>query len=654
MAFDSSKVDLSSLSQIAPDENIDPFNLGKAGDDNLDFMMTEAAKIEPDEHVKVMNLSQESGIPEFAVKADPVAIEQELTRSQFDFTELSERNPKTANFLRDDFNNSIVAQDDVGVMQAIEDIFDFGKTFKDIGETIKVGFESQGAGLGLTGADLTPNRIQDLVPISALPIGMESEAYRISEQLAENFGITTDEQLQEAKKEAVDKFLTELRELHEKRAELTPEDLNLLEQGVRSGIESLANMAPGMALMVLSGGRAAPLLTTIGIQTFGGSYGEGRAEGLTPQEAAWFAGIDAAIEVGTELLPTKTLETIITGQSKGLKKEALKFIVREMGTEQLATLGQDLNSLGFGLNEQLEQALADGDYSEAAMIQLRQQAVTAIATVVAGGAQITAATGLRKTIESLVQDENANQTKSDIEQQKLDQLNEQAEKSKLRERDKELFKQFVEQADGENNTHVFIDGAQTSLYLQDKTRDEIESDPALKLLDAQAREASNLGTDVQIPVADFTADVAGTEHFAELRDSMTMSDEAVSPFRQDQVKQETESFIRNLMEEAQENTSEYVEAQEIYNTVRDQLVDTGTVNAANASIMAQIVPAWATAQARRQGKTVQQVYQDSGLVIEGPATGERARLEGEMVLTHVEPKLTSDLHDMAEGITLKI
>lgn len=623
MPLDLEKIDLGGFG-ISEEDNI-----GDELNTRVRANMDEALKINPDQHSKITDLSQQSGVPEFAVESDPAQVEHELKLDNIDFSQMSKRNPNTAKYLTD-FNNSVIAQDDIDVMTAIEDIFDFGKTFENIGESILTGFSSQGAGLGLAGADMTPDRIQNLVPLSALPIGMESEAYTISEQLAENFGITTDEQLQEAKKESVDRFLTELRELHEKRAELTPEDLNTLEQGVRAGIESLAIMAPGAALMVLSGGRAAPLLTTMGIQTFGESYGEGRAEGLTPQEAAWFGGIDAAIEVGTELLPTKTLETIITGSSKGLKKDALKFIVREMGTEQLATLGQSLNSYAFGLDEQMEQAET---VAEMVQIQLQRQAVTAIATVVAGGAQIAAATGVRKSIEVLIQDENNKQNKSDIEQQKIDRLNEQSEKSKLRERDKESFKQFVEEADGENNTHVFIDGAQTALYLQDKTREEIEADPALKLLSEQAREASAQGNDVQIPVAEFAAEIAGTEHYAELRDSMTMSDETISPFRQEQATQETETYVRSLMEEAQESASEYVEAQEIYSTVRDQLIDTGQVTPANASIMAQIVPAWATAQARRQGKTVQQIYQDSGLVIEGPLTGERARLEGEMVLT---------------------
>jgi hypothetical protein len=617
-------------------ENIDLGGFGIGDDDNtqpevnteLRANMNEALKIDPDQHAKTTNLSKQSGVPEFAVESDPAQVEHELKLDNIDFAEMSVRSPNTAKYLTD-FNNSVIAQDDIDILQSIEDVFDFGKTFENISESISTGFSAQEAGLRMVGVDMTPDRIEDLIPMGVMPIGMEMESLNISREIARQYGVETDEQLQQLKEESTETVLTELRDLHQKRADLTPEDLNLLEEGVRAGIESLANMAPGFGLMLASGGRAAPMLATIGVQTFGDSYGQGRAEGLTPQEAGWFASIDAAIEVGTEILPTGTLETILTGKSTGMTKSALKFLVQEMGTEQLATLGQSLNSFAFGLDEQMEQAETVGEMVD---IQLRRQAVTAIATVVAGGAQAAAVTGIRKSVEALTQDEAKKETQGEIEQRKIDTLNEKSTESKLRERDKESFKQFVEEADGENNTHVFIDGAQTALYMQDKTPEEIAADPALKMLSEQAREASGTGGDVQVPVADFAAEIAGTEHYEALRDSMTMSAETMAPFRQDQAKQETETYVRNLMEEAQESASEYVEAQEIYTTVRDQLIDTGQVTPANSSIMAQVVPAWATAQARRQGKTVQQVYQDAGLVIEGPQTGEAARLAGEQVL----------------------
>ena len=640
-----------------PDLDLNKIDLGSFGlneedqqQSQLNANMTEAVKVNPDQHAQTTKLSKESGVPEFAVQSNPEQIEQKLKLDQINLEGMTQRAPKTSKFLTADVNNSVIAQEDVvtNLLEGIE------KTFDGMGRSIGVGFDIQGRGLLLAGNEATSSRIDDLIPAGAMPIGMEFEAQRLSREFASNMGIETDEQLATAKAEASDRLIGEIVELQKERQALTPEDMNIVQEGVRAGVESLANMAPGIGLTILSGGRTAPLLVTIGAQTFTGSYGEGRAEGLTVEEARWFASIDAAIEVGTELLPTKTLEKLITGKSKGLTKGALKFAVQEMGTEQLATLGQTLNSFMFGLDKELENAESA---EEMINIQLRRQAVTAIATVVAGGAQIGAATAVNKTINKLTQTEQEQATQGDIEQRNIDKLSADSAKSKLRERDVESFKQFIREADGENNTHVFIDGVQTSLYLQSKTREEIEADPALKTLANAARESRATGADVAVPVDDFMGDVAGTEAATELREHMTMSEETVSPFRQEQHEVETKAYVETLMEEAQENASEYVEAQEIYTTVRDQLIDTGAVNAANASIMAQVVPAWATAQAARSGKTVQQVYTDAGLTIEGPQTGELARLEGEQVLTQpvqTAREVQSSLTEEFDGLKLSL
>lgn len=613
--------------------NLENIDLGSFGinqeqqtQKQLNANMSEAVKVNPDQHNEVLKTSEASGVPAFAVKTDPTSVQNKLKLDQIDLDGMAERAPATSNFLTSDVNNAVIAQEDV-MDHLLEDI---EETFRGMGRSIGIGFDIQTRGLLLAGNEATSSRVDDIIPASAMPLGMEMEAMRLSREFASNLGIETDEQLAEAKQEATDRLVGEIQSLQAERKALTPEDLSIVQEGIRAGVESLANMAPGIGLTLLSGGRAAPLLVTAGAQTYAASYGEGRAEGLTPEEAQWFATIDAAIEVGTEILPTGTIERVLTGKSTGLKKDALKFVVQEMGTEQLATALQTINSFMFGLDEELENAQSAQEIID---IQLRRQAVTAIATIVAGGTQITAASAVNKTVAKLTQKEQDLQNQGDTEQKNLDTLNDRAEKSKLRERNVEAFKQFVREADGENNTSVFIDGVQTALYLQSKTREEIESDPALKALDNAVSESRTTGADVAVPVDEFMGDIAGTEHYNQLREHMTMSDQTVSPFRQEQHQAETQAYVTALMDEAQENASEYVEAQEIYTQVRDQLIDTGMVNDANASTMAQVVPAWATAQARRTGRTVQEVYESAGLTIEGPQTGERARLEGEQVLT---------------------
>lgn len=616
--IDLNKIDLGSFGINEEDQQQNQLNAN----------MTEAVKVNPDQHARVTQLSKQSGVPEFAVESNPEEIEQKLKLDQIDLEGLKSRAPGTANFIGRDFNNAVIAQEDVvdGVMESIETIF------SGLGESIKLGFKQQASGLILGGLESSSDSIYDIVPASAMPIGMEMEAQRLSLEYAELLGVETDEEYAALKQEGADLLIDEIQKLEKRRQEITPKDMTIVEEGVRSGLESLANMVPATLAMIGTRGRAAPLMI-IGAQTYTGSYADARGKGLPIDEARWFASIDAAIEVGTEVLPLGTLERIMTGQSRGLKKEAIQFAVREMGTEQLATALQSLNSFSFGLDEEMENAQT---VEEMAEIQLRRQAVTAIATVVTGGLQATGATVVNRTVEKLSGTERQQEVQGQVEQRSIDQLNAQAERSKLKERDVESFKQFIREADGENDTHVFIDSVQTALYMQEKTRGEIEADPALKTLDNALRESRTTGADVSVPVADFTGDIAGTEHFNQLREHMTLSDQAVSPFRQEQHRQETQDYVRTLLDEANENVSEFVEAQEIYTSVRDQLIDTGAVNAQNASIMAQVVPAWATAQARRTGRSVQQVYADAGLTIEGPQTGEIQRLSEEALRQNVE------------------
>lgn len=615
-------------------ENIDlgSFGINEEKETQLNATMSEAVKVNPDQHAQTVKLSQASGVPEFAVQSNPEQVEHKLKLDQINLEGMTTRAPKTSNFLTSNVNNAVIAQEDVtaGLLEGIE------KTFDGLGGAISVGFQTQFKGFKLKGIEDTLKAFEPQQGLLGLDIDPDL-LYAISDDYNPDL---TREEFITAKEEAANRLVGEIQELQKERKDLTPEDMNIVQEGVRAGVESIANMLPGIGLTVLSRGRTAPLLFTVGAQTYAGSYGDSRAEGLTPEEAQWYAGIDAAIEVGTELLPTGTLETIITGQSKGLKKDALKFVVREMGTEQLATALQTVNSYMFGLDKELENATSAQEIVE---IQMRRQAVTAIATIVAGGTQITAATAVNKTVEKLSQTEQQTETKGAIEQENIDKLSADSVASKLRERDVESFKQFVREADGENNTNVFIDGVQTALYLQGKTREEIDVDPALKVLDNAVRESRVTGADVAIPVDQFMGDVAGTDVFTQLRDHMTMSEETVSPFRQEQHKVETQNYVKSLLDEATENASEYVEAQEIYTQVRDQLVDTGVVSPANASTMAQVVPAWATAQARRTGRSVQEVYESAGLTIEGPQTGERARLEGEQVLEQQQVQTARDV-----------
>ena len=630
--------------------NLDNIDLGsfstgdaKTVNDVVDDSISQLAKAtqsviggeNPDEYAKLLKLSRDAGLPVDAVKANPKQVETDLKLEQINFDQMSKRSPNTTKFVTD-FDNAVLAQEDLTLMERIEGAFSFKKTFKNFGKTTALGFQKIGEGMMLYGVDRVRSQreefgMRSLVPSSALPLHAAGAAEMMSMELATNLGFQSDEEMAQAEDDAIKAGIAAIQKIKGEQASLTPDDLNVLEEGVRGGAQSLVAWAPGFAATLLSGGRAAPMLLSAGAQTFAGSYAEGRSEGLSKDQSTFYATVDAGIEVLTELLPTKTLEGIFGGQFKGkITKGVLQFAVREMGTEQLATLGQSLNAYGHGLDEEMSNA---NSVSEMVDIQMRRQAVTAIATIVAGGAQAATFSGVAKTIEYMNTRNDNLETQGEKEQQFIDDINQMSTDSKLRERDAERFKQFIEKNDGDTGTQIHIDGVQLSLYLSQL---EVEDDAAISMLRKYSNEAAQLGVDVTIPVAEFATYIAGSDHFTNLREFMSLSSEVEAPFRQEQAKADTQRYMETLVAQAQENVSEYAEAQDIFENVRSQLIDSGAYSARNADAMAKLVPAWATVYARDNGITIQEAYDRSGLNIVGPQTGRMEELQAGIV-TPVEP-----------------
>lgn len=256
------------------------------------------------------------------------------------------------------------------------------------GKSLTKGFGTQLAEGAKQGVGSVRQSIVDQLPnsIDELPPGVDyEEVDRVGgtrAYWAQVYGITSNEQLKAVKQQATERLKEERKASEARVAEATPDDLTLLEQGIRGGGESILRNALGIAASVATRSPL-PALASAGLQTGVESYGEARAEGLTPGQASRYAGIDAAIEVGTELLPTKFLLDAFGAKTlKGVKGEILKFAAGEMTGEQVATAAQSLNAYLNDLDKELAAAKTPAEKIE---IQARRQALTGIATIVSGG-----------------------------------------------------------------------------------------------------------------------------------------------------------------------------------------------------------------------------------------------------------------------------
>jgi len=590
MPFDPSKIDLSTLSQSTGE-----FDLGEGLDtgntDELKFSMGEATKIDPVKHAEAMALGEEAGAPGFPVKGDAVQLKSNLKVNKIDFPNMEKNSPKTMGWMAD-FNNAVIAQDDVTAMGELESL-------------------------------LTP--VADVIrAFAAAPVELAGGGVGGIGQINQDVGRAVSEGIRSLGGEAIADFLQKPGSLP---IYLDP-GASLAETGelIAGAAETIAPPEARETFATMVGGALGQIgayalaPSTALTAFFSSSYKQGR-------DKAAAAGADEQTQTAAGMLyGLTTLASEKTGMDlifKRIPPNIRNATVRRMVDVILGSGIEGAEELIEGITHQL---IDKGLYDPEAEIDVVPGAEEGSAATAAGIVRLLVGGKLRAAQGK----EAAADQQSELDQVRIDQIDSTVKNIKMREHSKEAFKRFVGSVDSDGT--VFIDGAQTTLYLQTKTAEEIQADPALTLLNEQAREASALGGDVQVSVADFATDIAGTDHFVELRDSMTLSGETASPFRQEQVKQETDNYIKALVAEAQLSTDEYVQAQEIFTQVREQLVDSGQVNAQNASIMAEIVPAWATAQARRTGKTVQQVYEDSGLSVVGPQTGEKARLAGEEAL----------------------
>lgn len=660
--------------------------LREAQNGQVKFTYREALSENPDEFARLSKLSKESGVPLEVVRGGEKEIETDLKLNQINFEDMSQRRPGTTKFLTD-FNNAVIAQDDVEVLGAIEDAFQGLKhvagqftrgassiisgSVKSVGiamnqpdQELLEGFQARLAG------DRQPMKSLFAEPIDAVRQVMFAFSSRERQEqivddllrasgthprrleLEQQLVTATDPEQIEAIEAELEEYASNLERssvyqmgqaIDDWVKSVTYTDPEIAEMGGVAGFflndvaEAFGSIAGIYATAVLTrgvAGRAAPGMTAAESTFVGGAlpgaavnyaaqFEQAVDEGATLQEAYQVAGIAKYIGM-TEGLPVMDFLGRVDKASGGLIKNAIKNILIQ-GTEEAIQEGftEIANALtrhaiydaegGFwSIVDDTAHSGAVG-FTTGALLEFFAQ------TLLPGRRRRTAA-------DSLVESQGTLEQRGEAEQDILDGMHDLFSKSETRKRNIDAFMQFVRDSDGDSDTgtHVFIDSAQASLYLQEN-RDKVPNDLALQLLEEYVESAS--GADAAIPVEQFAAYFAGSEHFAALRDSMTLSAETIPPFRQEQARQETASFIDKLIAEQQENVSEYVESQEIFESVRQQLVDTGMVTPQNADVMAQLVPAYFTRFARENGISLQEAYQRSGLVIEGPQTGRLEELE---------------------------
>lgn len=515
----------------------------------------------PEQSAKVYDLARRHGLPYDYV---------ERNYDRVSAPSVGDLPPRTADFLRDRRKAQITI-DDIENLSWWETAAKEGKNLLRMGPAAAYSVSS--AGYASLGSIFNALSAATIAPVRSLGLATEEEIKR-----GDWLGATGN-------------FLLDVARGEQQYAQewMPSPDETSIPQPVLAGVQSAATNIPMMLAGVVTRNPNLALGGMGGV-TYGGSYLRAKDAGLDELNALVYAVNDTLAEVVTERLPmTRLLDDI--GADAGFFRMVAGQMATEIPQEQIATIWQDAN----------EWASINPDKTLREFLDERKDAAidTLIATVVAAGLQTSTIYALNSFVERQ-------------EKAAIDEIATKAKESKLNARSADLFVQHVQELAEEYQSvdNVYLDAEAARTLFQD-----LKQDAARDLIAAQLDEAVALGGDIVIPIGEFASFVATSENYGVLRQHFRLSPE--SPNKADLGEAQVKNVL-DLIKEANENIEMRTRADEIFNEVSSQLIQTGRLSPDAAKYSASIIPAYVTSRAVRSGLSVDQIYEMMGLRIIGP------------------------------------
>lgn len=505
-------------------------------------------------------------------------------------------NPLLAAWVRDNRETAAAAQDDFAALDTLSKTLRRAENF---GRSLAAGFGPRvaGAGLGI---------LRSLVEPRSLTEGRSEGAQLL--RLREQYGIPG--MVREARQNVADWLAREQRG-QEAMADAwrgTHEGEGFIARSVYSGAESMGQNVAGLLGTVMSR-NPGPMLTYMFGQTYGESYSQGRAQGLSVEDSMIFAGAQGGVEVATETAPAFRLVKDL-GLKSSLIKTLLNQLPTELAGEQIATVVQDFN--------EWVALRPDAPFSDYLEERPAAAAQTLIATLVASGGLVTIA----HTTNRLMMHERAK------EQQALfEALGADTKASKLRERLPAAAQDFVARATADGPIeNLYVDPEFFATYWQSQKADAATAAAEMGIT-AQWQEAQATGGKMAIPTAVYARYIAPSDHNAAFAPELSFAADQMNARETQEFLQETETTDQT----AQEGSGAIEGAERVREDVIGQLVGAGVEPGAATRYAALYAARYAT-RAHLLGIDPWEAYQRSGVTIrtgERPAAADAATATGE-------------------------
>jgi hypothetical protein len=374
-------------------------------------------------------------------------------------------------------------------------------------------------------------------------------------------------------------------------------------RAIYGGVVSTIQQAPGILAGILTG-TVAPGLVLIGMQQQAQSYGKYRLRGGSPLEATVGSALEAAIEVGTEMIPMKYI--VNRFGKAGFGEFVSGLFGREVLTEQLATAGEDF----------VDYAIANPEKTFKQYLEDRPGA--AYQTLISTITQSLLMGGAGAVANRLASDTQKQQW-ADEEQKKLATLFSIAATSKLKTDNPVSFAQTIQEIADKT------DGAPKSVFVDARALVEMQqaaglSDEVFFQMLPSARdkiaEASIDNGVVELPIGEVTATVPGSKIEQAFMQQVRMDPTAPNELERTEASDKAEGYLKSesdkVIAEAENAQAVIDSADVVRQEVVKQLEATKRFKPEVSQRYADLHAAFFTVLASKLGITPEQAFKKYG------------------------------------------
>lgn len=541
----------------------------KTDSSSLKLNVGAAIGTNPDVEADLFKVSQETGMPLEAVRADPENARKFAKMSKLDIMRMEEKSPVVAKVLSENPITARLWHDEIDRLADVEDrVRNLTLAAQGKAPTIQP----------FVGTDPTMDNIATglAASIKRPMLGVRTALV----DLLETTGIA-DEQTANNLRRGLRQELSQI-DFAQPRIEGT------LGKGLYSAAASLPTTAASIAATITAGPSIGSLVA--GAATGTESYGRGRlAEDMSREKALAYASFQGGIEDLTERTGLKFLSKVF---GKTPVSQLIKSFVADAIGEQAATAGQELVDVAFTDKTLDEYRQEFGDNAATTLV------ASAVTSGLIGGASHAAyaISGERnRALQAL------DQFKKQVE------IDQQLVSLKSKTRDPIAFENLIKDTvAGGKLKEVFI-------YADDLDMDTNKALSAISgELDEQIRNALNVGGKFAIPMDIYQSKIAGTELGNKLIDKISFTPYGLN-------KREAESYLGELDEKIQTALDETINAinegeestNQVYKTMVDRLLSAGVPKAV-AESNALIHTSFFNTVAKETGISVEAAYAQYG------------------------------------------